>query len=69
MVESLAAPTFEDIVAASDRIRPHVHRTPVVTCAALDAVSSAALFLKCENLQRCGAFKMRGASNAVFSLD
>lgn len=69
MIDPLPAPTSDDIVAAAERIAPHVHRTPVVTCSALDALSGAKLFLKCENLQRAGAFKMRGATNAVFSLD
>lgn len=62
-------PTFDDILAAAERIRPHVHRTPVLTCSALDELADARLFFKCENFQRCGAFKMRGASNAVFALD
>ncbi|MFQ5730940.1 MAG: pyridoxal-phosphate dependent enzyme [Planctomycetaceae bacterium] len=56
------------IRAAHDRIRPHVHRTPILTCRALDAISGARLFFKCENLQKAGAFKSRGACNAVFSL-
>ncbi|NMC70214.1 MAG: pyridoxal-phosphate dependent enzyme [Myxococcales bacterium] len=46
-----------------------MHRTPVVTCRSLDEAVGARLFFQCENLQRAGAFKMRGASNAVFSLD
>jgi threonine dehydratase len=57
------------IRAAHARIRPHVHRTPVLTSRSLDAVAEAALFFKCENLQKVGAFKARGACNAVFSLD
>ena len=55
--------------AAHARIRPHVHRTPVLTSRSLDAVAEATLFFKCENLQKVGAFKARGACNAVFSLD
>lgn len=62
-------PTFDDILAARDRIEGRVHRTPVVTCAALDAMAGAQLFLKCENLQKVGAFKARGAMNAVLCLD
>lgn len=54
---------------AHDRIRPHIHRTPVITCRALDEISGARLFFKCENLQKAGAFKSRGACNAVFSLE
>jgi threonine dehydratase len=54
---------------AHARIRSHVHRTPVLTSRSLDAVAEATLFFKCENLQKVGAFKARGACNAVFSLD
>ncbi|MDP9098667.1 MAG: pyridoxal-phosphate dependent enzyme [Verrucomicrobiota bacterium] len=57
------------IRTAHDRIRPHVHRTPVLTSARLDAASGASLFFKCENFQKVGAFKARGATNAVFALD
>jgi threonine dehydratase len=62
------APSFRDIQAAAKRIGPFVHRTPVLTSAALDAMAGARLHFKCENLQKVGAFKMRGAANAVFSL-
>ncbi|MEO8487273.1 MAG: pyridoxal-phosphate dependent enzyme [Betaproteobacteria bacterium] len=65
---SLALPDLAAIRAAHMRIRPHVHRTPVITCAAIDAEIGASLVFKCENFQRIGAFKARGASNAVFSL-
>jgi threonine dehydratase len=61
-------PLLEDIRLAHARIRPHVHRTPVVTSALLDREAGARLFFKCENLQKAGAFKSRGACNAVFSL-
>ncbi len=61
-------PTFEDIRRAHVRIRPHIHRTPVVTCRSLDERVGARVHLKCENQQKVGAFKFRGASNAVFSL-
>ncbi|MEY2479426.1 MAG: hypothetical protein QOI04_353 [Verrucomicrobiota bacterium] len=57
------------IRAAHQRIRPHIHRTPVLTSARLDEVSGAQLFFKCENFQKIGAFKARGATNAVFALD
>jgi threonine dehydratase len=60
---------LERIRAAHERIRPHIHRTPVLTSARLDEASGAKLFFKCENLQKIGAFKARGATNAVFSLD
>lgn len=61
--------TPEDIDSAAERIRGHVHRTPVVTSTSLDVAAGARVFLKCENLQRVGAFKIRGATNAVLSLD
>jgi len=56
------------IQAAHARIRPHIHRTPVLTSATLDARCGGTLFFKCENFQKTGAFKARGATNAVFSL-
>jgi threonine dehydratase len=61
-------PTFEDVKAARERIRPHVHRTPVLTSSYLNGRTGAELFFKCENFQKAGAFKVRGASNAVFQL-
>jgi len=60
-------PTLETVRVAAHTIAPHVHRTPVMCCQALDKLSRARLYFKCENLQRVGAFKMRGATNAVFS--
>src|SRR5438105_5370097 len=54
---------------AHERIRAHIKRTPVLTSSRLDAASGASLFFKCENFQKIGAFKARGATNAVFSLD
>src|ERR1700732_3172667 len=60
---------FGAIRAAHQRIRPHIHRTPVLTSERLDLASGAKLFFKCENFQKIGAFKARGATNAVFSLD
>jgi threonine dehydratase len=62
------APNFEAILAAHKRIAPRIHRTPVVTSASLDEIAGARLFFKCENLQKTGSFKIRGATNAVFSL-
>ena len=61
-------PTLADIRAAAERIGPHTHRTPVMTCRAIDQLCGAELHFKCENLQKAGSFKMRGATNAVFSL-
>ncbi len=62
------SPSLSDVEAAARRIAPHVHRTPVLTCASLDERTGANLFFKCENLQKGGAFKFRGACNAVLSL-
>ena len=67
-VEQMEIPTYEDMQAAHERIRAHVHRTPVLTSSFLDELTGAKLFFKCENLQKAGAFKARGASNAVFGL-
>ena len=61
-------PTLTDIRQAAKRIRPYAHRTPVLTCASLDQRVGTQVFMKCENLQKVGAFKFRGACNAVFSL-
>ncbi|UCF16444.1 MAG: pyridoxal-phosphate dependent enzyme, partial [Phycisphaerales bacterium] len=61
-------PTLEKIREAADRIGPYIHRTPVLTCRTIDDLVGAEIFFKCENFQKAGAFKFRGASNAVFSL-
>ncbi len=58
-------PDLEMIRAAARRIQADIHRTPVLTCASLDDMAGARLYFKCENLQRCGAFKIRGATNAI----
>ena len=60
--------TLSDIRQAAERINPLIHRTPVLTSETLNRKSGAQLFFKCENFQRAGAFKMRGAANAVLSL-
>jgi threonine dehydratase len=60
---------LDRIRAAHERIRAYIHHTPVLTSSRLDAANEAALFFKCENFQKIGAFKARGATNAVFSLD
>ena len=57
------------ILSAHERIRSHIHRTLVLTSSRLDEASGASLFFKCENFQKIGAFKARGATNAVLSLD
>lgn len=61
-------PTFADIEKAHDRIRPFIHHTPVLTSKSINEIVGAELFFKCENLQKVGAFKFRGACNSVFSL-
>ena len=66
---TLADPDFAAIEAAAARIASHAHHTPVLRSRTLDALARAELFFKCENLQRAGAFKFRGACNAVWSLD
>lgn len=62
-------PGEAEVFAAAARIAPFIHRTPVLTCTSLDDQLGARLFFKCENFQRSGAFKSRGAFNAVLSLD
>ena len=62
-------PSLDDIRAAAVRIAPYVHRTPVATSRTLDRELGAEIFFKCENLQKVGAFKARGAVNAVLALD
>ena len=59
---------LDEIRQAAERITPWAHRTPVMTSKALDARAGASVFLKCENFQRVGAFKFRGAMNAVLQL-
>jgi threonine dehydratase len=62
-------PTYDDMLTAHARIKPYIHRTPVRTSDFLNELTGAQLFFKCENFQEPGAFKVRGASNAVFGLD
>lgn len=64
----MRTPTYEDIIAAARRIEPYVHRTPVFTSSYIDELVGGSVFLKAENLQKVGAFKARGAVNAVLSL-
>lgn len=61
-------PTAEDILEAHDRIKPFTHRTPVLTSEAINRMTGAEVFFKCENFQKVGAFKARGATNAVRTL-
>src|SRR5438067_3361184 len=69
MVELVGSVNLDTIRAAHKRIRPHIHRTSVLTNSWLNDATGASLFFKCENFQKIGAFKARGATNAVFSLD
>ena len=62
-------PTYDDVLAAAARIAPHAHATPVLRSRALDALAGCELHFKAEPLQRTGAFKFRGACNAVWALD
>ena len=65
----MKSPELADLQAARERIAPYVHHTPVLCSQQLDAHTGAELFFKCEHLQRAGAFKARGATNAVLCLD
>src|SRR5438270_10593977 len=65
---SMYAADLDAVRAAARRIAPYAHRTPVVTCTTLDKLAGRRLFFKCEHLQKVGAFKFRGAANAVFKL-
>src|SRR5207342_1311658 len=60
--------TKESILEAHERIKPFIHRTPVLTNSTIDKIAGAELFFKCENFQKIGAFKIRGGMNAVLSL-
>ena len=61
-------PVFDDIFDAHQLIKEYIHRTPILTSSAINRIIGSEIFFKCENLQKTGAFKFRGACNAVFSL-
>ncbi len=65
---NIEIPTIDDVLEARERIKGHVKMTPVLTSSSIDEMTGASIFFKCENFQRVGAFKFRGACNAVFSL-
>jgi threonine dehydratase len=67
-MNGLMIPTYDDMLAAHDRIRPHIRQTPVRTSDYLNELAECKLYFKCENFQEPGAFKVRGATNAVFGL-
>src|SRR5467141_4381017 len=60
--------SIDDVHVAARRLRNRIHRTPVVSCQSLDDTTGFVVFLKCENLQRAGAFKIRGALNKLLTL-
>ena len=64
----MKTPVFEDIIKAHQLISPYIHHTPVLTSQSINRIVGAELFFKCENLQKTGAFKFRGACNAIFTL-
>ncbi len=68
MTASKPEPTMEDICQAHDRIRPYIHRTPIMTCHSINEMAGCEIYFKCDHLQKVGAFKIRGATNAVLSL-
>ncbi|MGF6775518.1 threonine dehydratase [Paraburkholderia sp. GAS334] len=68
-MQALPAPTYDDVVDAAARIEGIAHRTPVLTSTTADERTGASIFFKCENLQRMGAFKFRGACNAISHFD
>lgn len=68
VTEPTEFPQLADMLLAHERIKEHVHKTPVLTSRFINELTGAELFFKCENLQKAGAFKARGASNAVFGL-
>jgi len=68
MSESLPIPTLQDMLDAHERIKPYIRQTPIRTSDYLNELTGAELFFKCENFQEPGAFKVRGACNAVFGL-
>jgi threonine dehydratase len=68
-VSIMNEPTIKEIRQAAGRIRAYTHRTPVLTCTGINRMFDSEIFFKCENLQKAGSFKIRGATNAVFCLE
>ena len=62
-------PSRKEVQDARERVRPYVHNTPVITSRLIDELSGAVIYFKCENFQKMGAFKMRGAVNAILQLN
>lgn len=67
-IYSMNLPSFKDVVDAHKRITAFIHRTPVLSCTTINRISEADIYFKCENFQKVGAFKYRGATNAVLQL-
>ncbi len=65
---NMTIPTYDDVLVAHERIKPYIHETPILTSRFMNELTGAELFFKCENFQKAGAFKVRGACNAVFGL-
>lgn len=65
---NLSLPEYSDVIKAHDLIRGYIHRTPVMSSKSINAIFNAEIFFKCENFQKAGAFKFRGATNAIMSL-
>ena len=64
----MLVPNFDDVIAAHEKIRPLIHKTPVLKSDSINQIANCSIFFKCENLQKVGAFKFRGASNAIMSI-
>jgi threonine dehydratase len=62
-------PTLQDIIEAHERIKPHIHRTPILTSKSINEKAGCKIYFKCENMQKVGAFKARGGINAILSID
>ncbi|MCG8373219.1 MAG: pyridoxal-phosphate dependent enzyme, partial [Balneolales bacterium] len=69
MIDVLIPPSISDLIYAHEVIKPYAHNTPVLTSDRINERVGAQLFFKCENFQKVGAFKFRGACNAVMTLD
>jgi threonine dehydratase len=67
-MENVQWPSLRDIQAAHVRITDYIHQTPILTCSAIDKIAGCSIYFKCENFQKVGAFKARGAANAVLKL-
>ncbi len=69
MISSFKVPSIRDIVSSSNRIQQYIHKTPVLTSTSINELIGASLYFKCENYQKVGAFKIRGATNAILQLN